>query len=98
MTLTKKHLKNNFERAKETNSPFVFVAIVAEGVEELILIPERSFEAKEKFYLGAYSDDLTHVMNKSVYIRGLSYGDIDDSSNIKNKSIEKGGYLNERYR
>ncbi len=82
MSLTKQHLQNTFTKAKETNSPYVFVVIVAEGVEEAILIPERSFEAKEKFYLGAYSEDLTHVMNKNVYIRGLSYGDLDEIPNI----------------
>ena len=82
MTLTKQHLKNNFTKAKETNSPFVFVVIVAEGVEEVIVIPQRSFEAKEEFYLNAYGDDLTHVMNKNVYIRGLSFGRANELSRI----------------
>lgn len=82
MTLTKQHLQNNFVKAKETDAAYVFIAIRAEGVDELIVIPKQSFEAKEKFYLGAYSDDLTHVMNKNVYIRGLSYGGVDEIPNI----------------
>lgn len=82
MALTKQHLKNNFAKARETDSPYVFIGICADGIDEVIAIPERSFEAKEKFYLGAYSDDLTHVMNKNVYIRGLSYGDLDELRNI----------------
>lgn len=82
MSLTMDHLKENFVRAKETNSPYVFVAVIAEGVDELIVIPERSFEAKEKFYVGAYTDNLTHVMNKNVSIRGLSYGSGREIQNI----------------
>lgn len=82
MSLKKQQLKTMFSRAKETDSPYVFVGIKAEGVSELIVIPKQSFEAKEKFYLGAYSEDLTHVMNKNVMITGLSYGDADQIPNI----------------
>lgn len=80
--LTKQMLANNFAKARETKSPYVFVGINADGIDELIVIPERSFDAKEQFYLGAYTDELVHVMNKSVYIRGLSYGDVDQIANI----------------
>jgi len=82
MMPTKKDLLTTFARAKETNSPYVFVRINAEGVAELIVIPERSFKAKEKFYRGAYNNDLTHVMNKNVVITNFSCGEIDKVSNI----------------
>lgn len=82
MNLTKQHLQNTFTKAKKTNSPYVFVGIKAEGVAEVIVIPKQSFEAKEQFYTNAYSDDLTHVMNKNVMITGLSYGDSEQIANI----------------
>lgn len=75
MGLTKEHLKTNFERARETEAKYVFIAIVADGVEEVITIPKRSMDAKEAFYESAYDEQLKHVMNKSVFIRGLSFGD-----------------------
>jgi hypothetical protein len=82
MSLTKKHLQSNFAKARETNSPYVFVRLKAEGVSEVIVVPKKSFDAKEQFYLNAYGDDLTHVMNKNVIITGLSYGDSDQIPNI----------------
>ncbi|MER2057251.1 MAG: hypothetical protein ABS902_06075 [Priestia megaterium] len=82
MSLTKQHLQNNFAKARETNSPYVFVCIKAEGVSEVIVIPKKSFDAKEQFYMNAYSEDLTHVMNNNVMITGLSYGDADQIPNI----------------
>lgn len=82
MTLTKQSLQNTFAKARETDSPYVFVGLNADGIDELIVIPKRSFDAKETFYLSAYSDELVHVMNKSVYIRGLSYGDVDQVANV----------------
>lgn len=82
MPLTKQHLTNTFAKAKETQSPFVFVAIVAEGIEEVIVIPQKSFEAKETFYNSAYNDELVHVMNSKVQIRGLSYGEANELNNI----------------
>ncbi|UTI41114.1 hypothetical protein [Niallia sp. RD1] len=82
MILTKQHLQNNFAKARETNSPYVFVGIKAEGVSEVIVIPKKSFDAKEQFYMNAYSEDLTHVMNNNVMITGLSYGDADQIPNI----------------
>lgn len=78
MGLTKQHLTNTFAKAIETDSPFVFVAISAEGTEEIIVVPKRSFEAKEAFYNNAYNNDLVHVMNSKVYIRGLSYGEAEE--------------------
>lgn len=74
MSLTKSTLKQTFEEARRMNMPYVFVVIRAEGVDEAIVIPERSFDDKEKFYMNAYNDDLSHVMNKNVTIRGLSFG------------------------
>lgn len=74
MSLSKEKLRATFEKAREMNMPYVFVVIRAEGVDEAIVIPERSFDDKEKFYINAYNDDLTHVMNKNVFIRGLSFG------------------------
>jgi hypothetical protein len=82
MSLTKKHLQSNFAKARETNSPYVFVGLQAEGVSEVIVVPKKSFDAKEQFYMNAYSDNLTHVMNKNVVITGLSYGDSEQLTNI----------------
>lgn len=82
MKLSMKHLTNTFKRARETSSPFVFIAIMAEGTEEIVTIPAKSFDAKENFYNKAYTEDLVHVMNKEVYIRGLSYGVATDLNNI----------------
>ena len=80
--LTKKDLKAIFTKAKEEGSKFVFVGIEAEGVQETICIPERSFVEKQAFYERSYTDDLVHVMNKNVFIRGLSYGGSDQLDNI----------------
>jgi len=73
--LNKHTLQYCFDQARKTASSYVFVRIDAEGIEELIVIPQRSFDEKEKFYLNAYSDDLTHVINKDVKITEVSYGD-----------------------
>lgn len=75
MNLTKQNLINTFEGARNNCAPFVFVGIEAEGIKEVIAVPEESFNAKEKFYLNAYTDELVHVMNSKVRIIGLTYGD-----------------------
>lgn len=82
MTLTKATLKRTFEEARRMNMPYVFVVIRAEGVDEVIVIPERSFDAKEKFYMSAYDEELTHVMNNNVCIRGLSFGRENELSRV----------------
>ncbi|MDC6267231.1 hypothetical protein [Lysinibacillus fusiformis] len=75
MTLTKQNLKETFKGARTVGSSFVFVGIEAEGIKEVISIPKPSFDAKEHFYMNAYSDDLVHVMNSKVKITGLTHGD-----------------------
>lgn len=82
MGLTKDALTTIFAKAIETDSPFVFVTINAEGTDEVIVVPKRSFEAKEVFYNKAYNDELVHVMNSKVCIRGLSYGKAEELNNI----------------
>lgn len=82
MALTKSDLIRVFEEATDREYPYVYANIEAEGVEELIIIPSRSFEAKKKFYADAYSDDLTHVMNKNVKITNVGYGNQLDISNL----------------
>lgn len=77
MNLTKKHLQETFKKALAEKSRFVFIGIEAEGVQETICIPQRSFKDKQAFYERSYSDDLVHVMNSKVFIRGLSYGESD---------------------
>lgn len=74
MALTKEMLIEQFDKAKEDNSKFVFIGIEAEGVQETIAIPQRSFDEKQAFYERSYTDELVHVMNKNVFIRGLSRG------------------------
>lgn len=72
MKLTKQHLNNTFEEARNSGASFVFVGIEAEGIQEVIAV-----DAKEKFYNNAYSDDLVHVMNSKVRVFGLSHGESD---------------------
>ena len=76
--MNKQTLKETFDKARQTESPFVFVVIDAEGTKEIITIPAKSFDNKEAFYAKAYNDDLVHVMNSKVYIHGLSYGVASD--------------------
>jgi len=66
--LTKQDLINIFSVAREKQLPFVVVGIEAEGIKEAIVVPEVSFDAKEQFYINAYSDELVHVMNSKVRI------------------------------
>lgn len=74
MSLTKTDLIEQFNQARKEDCKFVFIGIEAEGVQETICIPERSFDEKQAFYERSYTDDLVHVMNKNVFIRGLSHG------------------------
>lgn len=80
--LTKETLINTFEKVRREDFQYLFVNIVAEGVEEVIVVPRHSLDAKEKFYTNAYTDDLKHVMNKDVYIKGMSYGSAYELDNI----------------
>lgn len=80
--MDKKELLEAFDKARETESPFVFVEITAEGTDEIIVIPRKSFDAKEQFYDKAYNDELRHVMNSEVYIRGVSYGTAAQLDNV----------------
>lgn len=82
MSLTKNDLVGQFNKAREEKSPFVFVGISAEGVQETICIPSRSFDEKQAFYERSYTNDLVHVMNKNVFIRGLSRGGSEQLDNI----------------
>ena len=74
MTLTKIDLNNAFADAAVKDSQFVFVRINAEGTEEIIAIPEKSFISKRAFYEKAYDAGLRHVMNTSVAITGVAHG------------------------
>ena len=74
MKLNQQNLANTFKGAREQGSSFVFVAIEAEGTKEVIAVPFKSFDAKEKFYANAYTDELVHVMNSKVKIIGLTHG------------------------
>ena len=77
MQLTKQNLIKTFDGAREYDAPFVFVGIEAEGIKEVIAVPEQSFDAKEEFYIKAYSDDLVHVMNSKVRVFGLTFGEAE---------------------
>ena len=70
-------LISHFKQARENNSECIFISIDAEGVEEIIAIPQKSFDAKEKFYIRAYDEDLVHVMNSKVRITHVSHGQAD---------------------
>ncbi|ANU28449.1 hypothetical protein I858_015780 [Planococcus versutus] len=78
MGLAKEALFQTFDKARETESPFVFVKVNAEGTDEVIVIPAKSFDAKEQFYDKAYNNELVHVMNSKVCIRLVSYGVASD--------------------
>lgn len=74
--MTDKEILNlEFNEAIASKARFIFVGVNAEGVEEVICIPNRSFEKKKEFYNNAYSDELVHVMNKNVRIFGFARGD-----------------------
>lgn len=74
----KKHmLMDVFEHARLSESPYVFVLIEAEGTDEIVVVPNKSFNDKQAFYNKAYSDDLKHVMNKDVFIKRFDYGNAD---------------------
>lgn len=75
-------LANTFKNARETESPFVFVELSTPAGREVIVVPADSFDAKEEFYLNAYNDNLVHVMNEKVYIKGLSFGDSSELDHI----------------
>lgn len=75
-------LIEQFNKARKEDSKFVFVVIEAEGVQETICIPKRSFDEKQAFYERSYTDQLVHVMNKNVFIRGLSRGGAEQLNNI----------------
>lgn len=78
----KQTLKHVFEKAREENHPFVFVELRTPAGREVIVIPRDSFDAKEEFYNNAYTEDLVHVMNKEVSVRGLSYGNSSELDHI----------------
>lgn len=80
--LKKENLNIAFNTAIKENAKFVFVGIDVEGTEEIISIPNKSFLAKIDFYNNAYSDDLTHVMNKNVKIFGITHGDESNLSDL----------------
>lgn len=73
--MNKAALLEAFDRAISNNYPYVFVVIKAEGIKECIVVPKESFDDKKKFYMSAYDDELTHVMNSNVKITNVGYGD-----------------------
>lgn len=76
-TLNKQNLINTFKGAKGAKSSYVALWIEAEGVDEYIVVPEKSFDAKLDFYKRSYSDELVHVMNSKVFIKGMTYGGLE---------------------
>ncbi|MEE3805448.1 hypothetical protein V2H29_00630 [Lysinibacillus fusiformis] len=82
--LVKQDLINIFSVAREKELPFVVVGIEAEGTKEAIVVPSESFDAKEQFYVNAYSDELVHVMNSKVRIFNVIATGADGISYIFN--------------
>lgn len=66
--IDKETLMLQFEKAEQNDSDFVYVAIIAEDVKEVILVPRESFAEKKAFYKRSYTEKLVHVMNKNVKI------------------------------
>lgn len=75
MTVKKHELNEIFDTARQFGYKFVFLGIVAEGTREVIAIPTFSFDKKQEFYNKAYSDDLVHHMNSSVYVEWVATDD-----------------------
>lgn len=73
----KDELIDTFLHAQISNSKYVFVKIEAEGTEECIVIPRKSFYKKQNFYKGAYDENLIHVMNSKVKITDFVHGNSD---------------------
>lgn len=82
MEMTKDLLNETFDKARDNESPFVFVSIVAEGTAEVIAIPQESFDEKEQFYDRVYNDGLVHVMNSKVYIQAVTHGHAEELNNL----------------
>lgn len=79
----KKHMLNNaFEAARLTNSKYVFVRIDAEGTEEIITIPQKSFDKKQTYYNNAYSEELTLTKNPNVKITGFKFGELEELEDL----------------
>lgn len=75
MALDRQALNDIFETAKQFDFKFVFVGISAEGIKEVIAVPNFSFDKKLEFYNNAYSDNLVHVMNSNVFVEWVYAGD-----------------------
>lgn len=76
--ITKQNLNNAFDSAIKENASYVGVKVSAEGTEECIVIPSKSFEDKRNFYNRAYTEELIHSMNSKVKIVGFTHGDWSD--------------------
>lgn len=78
----KEQLIHVFAQARKGNHKFVIVHLFTPAGREFIVIPADSFDKKEEFYMNAYNDNLVHVMNEKVYIKGLSFGDSSELDHI----------------
>lgn len=78
----KSAINHVFNQARVDNHPFVFVELSTPAGREVIVVPRDSFDAKEKFYFDAYNDELVHVMNDKVRIKGLSFGNSSELDHI----------------
>lgn len=79
--MSKKKFIELFDVAEELGSRCIYVEISAEGIDEVIVIPNKSFKSKREFYKSTYDKNLCHVMNKDVKIVGFSHGDTLDLQN-----------------
>lgn len=68
--INKTNLTKAFDEAIQKGDNLFYILVEAEGIREAILIPRESFEAKKEFYQRAYTEELTHAMNSSVFIGG----------------------------
>ena len=88
---SKEDLKGVFQRARESNAPYVFIEVSIPGASagEMIINKSENFDFKENFYLMSYNDKLEHHHNNNIKIIGMSYGDLDELRNIywNNKNI-----------
>ena len=76
--LTIQNLNNTFESAIKEGAKYVGVKVSADGTDECIVIPNKSFADKRTFYNRAYTNKLIHVMNSNVKIVAFTHGDLND--------------------
>lgn len=89
------NLINCFDKANETNSKYIGLAIKIPDADEteIIINPRENFQVKLDYYKKTYDEDLSHnAVGDILQIVGFTYG--DSFSEIE-RDLLKGGETNE---